>query len=84
MNRVVPWADLVMLIASHAPEGKRGRPTFAIETMPRIHFLQQWFGLSDPAMEEALHDRCTPSLPGSTTGRYGYPTRAPSCDSVTC
>jgi IS5 family transposase len=24
--------------------------------MLRIHFLQQWFGLSDPAMEEALHD----------------------------
>ena len=24
--------------------------------MLRIHFMQQWFGLSDPAMEEALHD----------------------------
>ena len=35
---------------------KGGRPTFAVETMLRIHFLQQWFGLSDPAMEEALHD----------------------------
>jgi transposase, IS5 family len=56
MNRVVPWADLVMLIAPYAPEGKRGRPPFAVEAMLRIHFLQQWFGLSDPAMEEALHD----------------------------
>ncbi|UWD89095.1 IS5 family transposase [Ralstonia pseudosolanacearum] len=56
MHRVVPWADLVMLIAPYAPEGKRGRPPFAVETMLRIHFLQQWFGLSDPAMEEALHD----------------------------
>ncbi|CAH0446381.1 IS5 family transposase [Ralstonia pseudosolanacearum] len=56
MARVVPWADLVMLIAPYAPEGKRGRPPFAVETMLRIHFLQQWFGLSDPAMEEALHD----------------------------
>ncbi|PQP04158.1 IS5/IS1182 family transposase, partial [Burkholderia cepacia] len=35
---------------------KRGRPPFAVEAMLRIHFLQQWFGLSDPAMEEALHD----------------------------
>ncbi len=35
---------------------KGGRPTFALETILRIHFLQQWFGLSDPAMEEALHD----------------------------
>jgi transposase, IS5 family len=56
MNRVVPWAALVELIAPHAPEGRRGRPPFPIETMLRIHFLQQWFGLSDPAMEEALHE----------------------------
>ena len=56
MNRVVPWADLVALVAPFAPEGRRGRPPFAVETMLRIHFMQQWFGLSDPAMEEALHD----------------------------
>lgn len=56
MNRVVPWAALVGLIAPHAPKGKRGRPPFALETMLRIHFMQQWFTLSDPAMEEALHD----------------------------
>jgi len=55
MERVVPWAALVDLIAPHAPEGKRGRPPFPIETMLRIHFMQQWFTLSDPAMEEALH-----------------------------
>ena len=34
----------------------RGRPPFAVETMLRVHFMQQWFTLSDPAMEEALHD----------------------------
>ena len=56
MERVVPWAALVALIAPYAPEGKRGRPPFAVETMLRIHFMQQWFTLSDPAMEEALHD----------------------------
>ena len=56
MERVVPWAALVALIAPYAPEGKRGRPPFAVETMLRIHFLQQWFNLSDPAMEEALYD----------------------------
>ncbi len=37
MNRVVPWADLVMLIAPYAPEGKRGRPPFAVQTMLLIH-----------------------------------------------
>ena len=56
MNRVVPWSDLVALVTPFAPEGKRGRPPFAVETMLRLHFMQQWFGLSDPAMEEALHD----------------------------
>jgi IS5 family transposase len=56
MNRVVPWADLVALVAPFAPDGKKGRPPFAVETMLRLHFMQQWFGLSDPAMEEALHD----------------------------
>ena len=56
MNRVVPWAALVELIDPHYPKGKTGRPPMGIETMLRIHFLQQWFGLSDPAMEEALHD----------------------------
>ena len=56
MNLVVPWAELVALVAPIAPEGRRGRPSFAVATMLRIHFMQQWFGLSDPAMEEALFD----------------------------
>ena len=56
MERVVPWTALVDLVTPHAPEGRRGRPPFSVETMLRIHFMQQWFTLSDPAMEEALHD----------------------------
>ena len=59
MNRVVPWLELTGLITPFAATGlgaKGGRPPFAVETMLRIHFMQQWFGLSDPAMEEALHD----------------------------
>jgi transposase, IS5 family len=56
MERVVPWAALVELVAPYGPEGKKGRPPFPVEMMLRIHFMQQWFTLSDPAMEEALHD----------------------------
>ena len=56
MDRVVPWSQLLALIAPHAPAGKTGRPPFAPEVMLRIHLLQQFFGHSDPAMEEALHD----------------------------
>ena len=56
MEKVVPWAELVELIAPYYPEGKTGRPPFSVQTMLRIHFLQQWFTLSDPGMEEAFFD----------------------------
>jgi transposase, IS5 family len=56
MEQVVPWAALVELIAPYYPEGKTGRPPFALQTMLRIHFMQQWFTLSDPGMEEAFFD----------------------------
>lgn len=56
MEHVVPWTELVALVAPYMPEGRRGRPPFAVEPMLRIHFMQQWFNLSDPAMEDALHD----------------------------
>ena len=56
MNLVIPWPHLLALITPHAPAGKTGRAPFATEVMLRIHLLQQFFGHSDPAMEEALHD----------------------------
>jgi IS5 family transposase len=56
MTRVVPWQQLIALIEPHYPKGRTGRPPFPVATMLRIHFMQQWFSLSDPSMEEALHD----------------------------
>ena len=57
MELVVPWVELVSLIEPYAPDsGRRGQQPFAVQTMLRIHFMQQWFKLSDPQMEEALHD----------------------------
>ncbi len=56
MERVVPWSALVQIVKPYYLKAKTGRPPFAIETMLRVHYLQQWFALSDPAMEEALHD----------------------------
>jgi IS5 family transposase len=56
MEHVVPWPALVELIAPFYPEGRTGRPPFSLPTMLRIHFMQQWFSLSDPAMEEAFFD----------------------------
>lgn len=57
MNRVVPWADLVAVIEPVYPKAEGpGRPPVGIERMLRLHCLQQWFNLSDPAIEEALYD----------------------------
>lgn len=57
MELVVPWAELVSLIEPYAPEGgRRGLEPFSVQTLLRIHLMQQWFKLSDQAMEEALHD----------------------------
>ena len=56
MEQVVPWAKLCALIEPHYPKpGTGGRPV-GVERMLRIYFLQQWFNLSDPAVEEALYD----------------------------
>lgn len=57
MDKVVPWAKLLALISPHYPKmGRPGRQPYPLATMLRIHFLQQWYALSDPAMEEALYD----------------------------
>ncbi len=56
MEAVVPWKDLCALIAPFYPKAERGRPPVGLERMLRIHFLQCWFNLSDPAAEEALYD----------------------------
>ena len=56
MDRVVPWSRLTALIEPHYPKPGKGRRPIALETMLPIHFMQQWFVYSDPAMEEALHD----------------------------
>lgn len=60
MEQVVPWTELVALIAQHvrgAHQALGGRPPFAVESMLRIHCLQLWWNMSDPAMEEELHER---------------------------
>jgi transposase, IS5 family len=56
MEQVVPWARLVARLRPIYPKGERGRPPIGLERMLRIHFLQQWYGLADEAMEDALYD----------------------------
>ena len=56
MERVVPWSALCDLIEPVYSKGTTGRPPVGLERMLRIYFLQQWFNLSDPAVEESLYD----------------------------
>ncbi|AFK67172.1 transposase, IS4 family protein [Pseudomonas putida ND6] len=51
MEQVVPWSGLVALIEPHYPKADGGRKPYPLDTM-----LQNWFSLSDPAMEEALYE----------------------------
>jgi IS5 family transposase len=56
MEAVVPWQALIDLIKPHYSKASKigGRPTYPLATMLRVHLLQQWYALSDPAMEEDL------------------------------
>ena len=54
MERVVPWKELSELIEPHYPKSGRGRPPVGLERMLRLHFLQHWYNLSDPGLEEEL------------------------------
>jgi IS5 family transposase len=56
MNSVVPWARLLAALEPYYPKGTRGRPPIGLERMVRIYLLQQWYGLSDEGLEDALYD----------------------------
>ncbi len=57
MQTVVPWARLIAVIEPHYPKsGKRGRQPVGIERMLRMYLVQQWYGLADVAVEDALYD----------------------------
>ena len=56
MEEAVPWAGLLAVIGPFYPTGRRGRPPIGLERMLRVYFLQQWYGLADEALEDALYD----------------------------
>ncbi|MEJ1336419.1 MAG: IS5 family transposase [Candidatus Sedimenticola sp. (ex Thyasira tokunagai)] len=56
MEQVVPWRRLERLIEPHYPKAGNGRQPYPLSAMLRIYCLQQWYGLSDPAAEDALYE----------------------------
>lgn len=81
MDRLIPWAELAAVIAPYYPNPKgAGRRPVGVERMLRIHFLQHWFNLSDPAAEEALHDsRAMRRFAGIDLGRERAPDETTIC-----
>ena len=57
MAALIPWAKRLAVIEPFYPKGERGRPPIGLERMLRVYFLQQWHGLADEALADALHDR---------------------------
>ena len=61
MEGIVPWAGLLALVRPRYAKAGNGRRPVGLEIMLRTYFVQQWFNLSDPGMEEALYE--SPVLP---------------------
>ncbi len=75
MDKIIPWRELCEIIEPFYPKPQgAGRPPIGLERMLRIHFLQHWFNLSDPALEEALYDsRAMRRFVGIDLGREPVP-----------
>ena len=80
MDRVVPWAALCARIEPVYPKPSNGRPPVGLERMLRIYFLQHWFNLSDPAVEEALYESISMrQFVGIDLGREPVPDETTVC-----
>ena len=82
MDRIIPWSELAAAVQGVYPKGNEsgGRPPIPLERMLRIHFLQLWFNLSDPAVEEALYDSVAMrSFVGIDLGVEGAPDETTVC-----
>lgn len=82
MDRIIPWAELAAVIEPVYPKASEhgGRPPIPLERMLRIYFLQLWFNLSDPAVEEALYDSVAMrSFVGIDLGSEGAPDETTIC-----
>jgi len=89
MDQVVPWTELCAVIAPYYPKdpepGAGGRRPVGLERMLHIHFLQQWYALPDPGVEEALYDSAAMRrFVGIDLGQEGASTRLWCASSGTC
>jgi IS5 family transposase len=82
MDRIIPWPEMTATVATVYPKisEQGGRPPIPLERMLRIYFLQLWFNLSDPAVEEALYDSVAMrAFVGIDLGAEGAPDETTIC-----
>ena len=80
MEQVVPWDEVRAVIEPFYPKPGNGRPPVGLERMLRIYLLQQWFNLSDPAVEEALYESVSMRrFVGIDLGREAVPDETTVC-----
>ena len=82
MQVIVPWAQLTAVIEPFYPKISEagGRPPLPLERMLRVYFLQLWFNLSDPAVEESLYDSVSMrNFVGIDLGMEGAPDETTVC-----
>ena len=81
MDKIVPWLGLVALVEPFYPKGENGRPPVGLERMLRLYFLQQWFNLSDPGLEDALYESAAlRRFAGIDLGREPAPDETTICN----
>ena len=56
MESIIPWNEWMKLIAPFYVQKERGRKLIPLETMLRMYLMQNWFGLSDEGIEDAIYD----------------------------
>ncbi|MBO6754205.1 MULTISPECIES: IS5 family transposase [Spongiibacter] len=56
MDGLIPWAKLEKKLRKYYPKGENGNPPYPLPIMLRVHCLQLFYNLSDPAMEDALYE----------------------------
>ena len=56
MDKLIPWKQLEKKVARYYHKGQTGRPPYALSAMLRVHCMQLFYNLSDPAMEDALYE----------------------------
>jgi IS5 family transposase len=77
MDGLIPWKKLEKKIRPHYPKNGNGRQPYPLSVMLRVHCMQLFYNLSDPAMEDALYEiesmrrfaglRLSDRLPDETT-----------------